>query len=196
MKKLFSLILCVALLCVSLCSCSGPNADMTEENITETVDLTITALKEFDTEALKKYVDSSTLSYIISYAEQKQQFVDLGKAIFANLEIEIQSIDTQNATVTLSVKNKDLADAAAEFTQELTSQYSGVQLLSKLKNDSFLDLYLKSLCEKIDACEMQSYPIEITLNIKQEKKNLVLCFDETAEDAVSGGALSAIKSVV
>ena len=35
----------------------------------------------------------------------------------------------------------------------------------------------------------------VTLNIEQGKKNLILSFDADAEDAVSGGALQAIKKI-
>ena len=37
--------------------------------------------------------------------------------------------------------------------------------------------------------------IEITLDIEQGNKNLVLVFGDESENAVSGGALSAIKSI-
>ena len=169
---------------------------MTEENITETLNTAVTALKEFDTDNLKKYIDSPTLSYIIGYAEKKQQFADLGKAIFANLEVDVKSIDTENATISLSVKNKDLYESAKSFTTQLTSQYTSLQLLSKLNDDSFLDLHLTALCNEIDKCTMQTSASQITLGIAADSKNLVLVFDEDAEDAVSGGALSAIKSVI
>ena len=42
---------------------------------------------------------------------------------------------------------------------------------------------------------MESDGIDITLNIEQGSKNLKLSFDEKAEDAVSGGALSSIKAI-
>lgn len=119
MKKILSLILCTILICLSFAGCSGPNAEMTEENITETVNTAFTALKEFDTEALEKYVDSPTLSIIMSYAKEHEQFVELGKAIFENLQVEIKKIDTQTSTVTLSVKNKDLFAVASDFAENL-----------------------------------------------------------------------------
>ena len=42
---------------------------------------------------------------------------------------------------------------------------------------------------------MQPSAAEINLYISQGKNNLVLKFDSTAENAVSGGALDAIKSI-
>lgn len=195
MKKIISAFLCIALICLCLSGCSGPNADMTEENITKTVDTAITALKEFDTETLNKYVDSSTLSTILGYAEKHQQFIDLGKAIFENLTYEITEIDIDNSTVTIRVKNKDLYQVASDFAQNLKDNYTAIQLLSKLSNDSFLDRKLGTLCESIDAAEFIPDAIEITLTIEQSSDNLVLCFDENAENGVSGGALSAIKEI-
>lgn len=195
MKKFFSIALCVVILCVSLCSCSG-SAEMNEENIKSTVAEAQAALKSFDIDELEKYIDSSTLSFIIGYAKDKNQFAELGKAIFENLDMQIESIDVENATVTVSVTNKDLAATASNFAAELTSQYSSVQLLTKLKDDSFLDLYLKALCEDIDGCQMKPYPEQITLSVGKSGKNLVLQFDEAGENAVSGGALTAIKTAI
>lgn len=195
MKRTISLLLCAVLICLSLTACSGPNADMTEENITETVETVETALKEFDVDSLKKYVDSSTLSIILGYAEKHEQFVELGKAIFANLEMQVTAIDIENKTVTVAVSNKDLTMAASEFAENLKSKYSTFQLLTKLNSETFLDTKLSELCEKIDASEMLPDVIEVTLDIEQGDKNLVLSFDGNAENAVSGGALSAIKSI-
>lgn len=42
---------------------------------------------------------------------------------------------------------------------------------------------------------MEEDGIDITLNIEQGSKNLKLAFDDAAENAVSGGALNAIKSL-
>lgn len=195
MKKLLSFIMCAVIIAVSFCACSGPNADMTEENITETVTVVETALKEFNTEDLEKYVDSSTLSIIMGYAKEHQQFIDLGKAIFENLDIEIKSIDTENSTVTVSVTNKDLYQAAGDFASQLKADYSTLQLLNKLNDNDFLNRKLTSLCEDIDNCEMMPEPTEVTLSIEAGKKNLVLIFDDEAENAVSGGALTGIKSI-
>lgn len=195
MKKILCIIMCAVLICVSFCACSGPNADLTEENITETVEVVETALKDFDTEKLDKYVDSSTLKIISSYAEKHDQFKELGKAIFSNLEFDIIDIDTENLTVTISVINKDLYAAAISFASELKEQYSAFQLLNKLNDDSFLDAKLKALCNDIDECELLPDAAEMTLTIRQEKKNLVLSFDDNAENIVSGGALNAIKGI-
>lgn len=194
MKKTLSLVLAL-ILCLSFTACSGPNAEMTEENITETVATVETALKEFDTEALDKYVDSATLSVIIKYAEEHEQFSQLGKAIFENLELEVKEIDIDNKTVTVTAKNKDLSEATSEFAEKLQSNYSNFALLKKLNDDAFLDEKLTELQDKINACQMMDSGVDIVLNIQQDSKNLVLSFDENAEDTVSGGALSAIKSI-
>lgn len=195
MKKIISIAMCVFLLAVSFAGCSAPNADMTEENITKTVETVESALQNFDTKKLSKYVNSSTLSVIITYAEKHDQFIELGKAIFENLTIEITDIDLENNTVTLSVTNKDLALAANNFAKELKEQFSSFQLLANLNNDDFLDSKLQWLCNEIDHCEMLPQAYELTLTVESNGKNLVLSFDEGAENAVSGGALTAIKSI-
>lgn len=195
MKKIISAILVLSIVFI-FAGCSGPNAELTEENITETVNVAVDALKEFDTEQLDKYVESSTLSYIVGFAEDHEQFAELGRVIFKNLTVDVKSIDIENKTVTVTVRNKDLEQAAYDFTQDLLSNYSKIQLLGKLTNDSWLDSNLSTLVSEIGKAKMSDQGIDVTLTIRQDKKNLVLCFDETAENAVSGGALGAVKSIV
>ena len=179
MKKTLSILLCLAFMLVSFTACSS-NA-MTEKNVTKTVDTAFAALKEFDTDTLQKYVDSTTLNTIVGYAEKHEQLKQLGQAIFEN--------------VTLTVKNKDLAQGASDFANELKKDYSAFQLLAKLSDDTFLDSRLAQLKEKIADAQMEENGVDITLNIEQGSKNLKLTFDDTAENAVSGGALSSIKAI-
>lgn len=194
MKKIMCLALAL-ILCLSFTACSGPNAEMTEENITETVEVAETALKEFDTKKLEKYVDSSTLKIIISYAENHDQFKELGEAIFANLSLTINNIDTENGTVTLTALNKDLRDVTSNFASDLKGSYSALDLLRQLDDDNFLDTNLAVLQSGIEQAQMMPTGTVITLTIEQDKKNLKLKFDEQAENAVSGGALSAVKNI-
>ena len=137
MKKLLSLVLAL-LLALSFAGCSGSTA-MTEANVTATVDSAFDALKGFDTKKLEKYVDSKTLSVIITYANKHDQFADLGKALFKNLEYNIERIDLNAKTVTVSVRNKDLKDTASAFTKALVSKYSGLQMLGLLNNEGLAE---------------------------------------------------------
>ena len=197
MKKAVSLILSILLITAVFSACSaGPNASLTEENISATVDTAFTALQEFDREALDKYVDSKTLDVIMDFAKGHSQFDELGKAIFGSLTYEIKSIDIENKTVTVTVKNKELSDIASNFTRKLLQEYSTFQLLTQLNSDMWLDNNLSVLTQQISEAQMQNEGVDITLNIRQESKNLVLSFDDEAENAVSGGALSAIKDLV
>lgn len=197
MKRIIKGCICV-ILCLTigftLTGCSS--AELTEENVTKTVEKVETSLKEFDTKDLEKYVDSETLSYILKMAKGHDQFSDLGKAIFENLDIKIDSINLEEKTVTVSVRNKDLFYVASDFAQNLLSNYSSFQLLNKLNDDEFLDNGLTQLTQGITDAQMKDEAVQVTLTITQGKKNLVLGFDETAEDAVSGGALTAIKQLV
>lgn len=193
MKKTISIALSILMIMLCFSGCSGTK--MTEENVKKTVDKAFTALCEFDTKNLRKYVDSKTLSTIIGYAEKQEQFQSLGKAIFSGLEYEIKSVDLENQTVTVNVKNKSLYQTAYEFARELKSNYSTFQLLTKLSDETFLNTYLTELCNDIENAPSASESVDITLGITQGKKNLVLSFDSTSEDTVSGGALSAIKYI-
>ena len=182
------------LLALSFAGCSGSTA-MTEKNVTATVDSAFDALKHFDTKKLEKYVDSKTLSVIITYANKHDQFADLGKALFKNLEYSIESIDLDAKTVTVSVRNKDLKDTASAFTKALVSKYSALQMLNLLNNETWLNTSLKSLTDSIAIAKMQSAPVSVTLTVTAGKKNLMLGFNDAAENAVSGGALQAVKSL-
>lgn len=196
MKKGIALFLSIVLIICCFSACAKTSAEMTQENITATADTVFTALKEFNTEDLETYVSSSTLSVIMSYAKQHEQFAELGRAMFANLTYEITAIDTANKTVTLSVSNKDLAQVAGDFASDLMGKYSTFNLLSNLSSDTWLDSNLSILTEDIDAAPMMSQPAEITVTIQQADDNLVFAFDENAENGVSGGALGAIKSAL
>lgn len=193
MKKALSILFCLAFILVSFTACSS-NA-MTEKNVTKTVDTAFTALKEFDTDTLQKYVDSSTLNTIVGFAQKHDQIKQLGQAIFENIDYKIKSIDLDKKTVTITVKNKNLAQDASDFATKLKNEYNTVQLLSKLNDEIFLNARLNELKQKISDAQMESDGIDITLNIEQGSKNLKLSFDEKAEDAVSGGALSSIKAI-
>lgn len=195
MKKFIALTLSILITAFSFCSCSSAKA-LTEENITKTVDAAFSALKSFDTEELNKYVDSSTLGMITGYAEKHDQFRQLGAAIFENLTYEIKKIDLDAKTVTVSVANKDLSYTASSFVSSLLEKYSTFQLLIKLDDELWLNSHLTDLVEKIADAVPDPEPLEITLTVTQGKKNLVLGFDETAENAVSGGALGAIKDAI
>ncbi len=190
-KILISVILVVAV-ALSFASCA--KTEMTEENITETVSTVETALKEFDTDKLEKYVSSSTLNYILKYAEKHQQFVELGKAMFGNLSISVESVDVENQTVTVTVKNKDLSSAAYDFASGLKSEYTPLQLLGKLDDENFLNISLNELVSSMNSATDES-EATVTLKVKKGDKNLVLSFDEDAENAVSGGAFTSIKNL-
>ena len=196
MKKGIALFLSIVLIICCFSACAKTSAEMTQENITATADTVFTALKEFNTEDLETYVSSSTLSVIMSYAKQHEQFAELGRAMFANLTYEITAIDTANKTVTLSVSNKDLAQVAGDFASDLMGKYSTFNLLSNLSSDTWLDSNLSILTEDIDAAPMMSQPAEITVTIQQADDNLVFASDENPENCVSGGALGAIKSAI
>lgn len=195
MKKFVKVAACVILsviMALSFASCSSTK--ITEKNVIETVSAVETALKEFDTDALNRYVSSTTLDYIVKLSASHEQFAELGKAMFADLELEVKSVDTENQTVTIAVSNKKLNEIASIFTEGLKSNYSNTELLRKLNDDSFLNNSLNVLLEGI---KNSKTPVqaEITVKVEKGKKNLVLALDETAEDAVSGGALGAIKKI-
>ena len=192
LKVITSILLTLSMV-FSLSACSS-GAKLTQENVIKTVEIVETALKEFDTEKLQKYVSSTTLDYIIKFSNNHEQFAELGRAIFRDLEMEVESVDLENKTVTVTVRNKKLTNAASSFSKKLKERYSSFQLLQKLDDESFLDSSLGELVESIADAQLTT-ETTVTLNIEQGKKNLILSFDTDAEDAVSGGALQAIKKI-
>lgn len=192
LKVITSILLTLSMV-FSLSACSS-GAKLTQENVIKTVEIVETALKEFDTEKLQKYVSSTTLDYIIKFSNNHEQFAELGRAIFKDLEMEVESVDLENKTVTVTVRNKKLTNAASSFSKKLKERYSSFQLLQKLDDESFLDSSLGELVESISQAKLTT-EVTVTLNIEQGKKNLILSFDADAEDAVSGGALQAIQKI-
>ncbi len=189
-KNSMCIFLCL-LMAFSLAACSA-GTELTEQNINQTVAKVEKALKDFDEKELKKYVESDTLSKILAVSNGKKQFKELGQAIFKDLSISVDSIDIENSSVTVSILNKDLYQPASDFATELSQTYTDVQLIGKLNDEDFLNNNLSKLTKQIDSAPMQTQPQQVTLGIKKGKKNLVLVFDEEAENAVSGGALGAI----
>lgn len=193
-KRSICLFLCF-IMTFALGGCSG-GTNMSERNITKTVEKVEAALKTFDRETLEKYVSSQTLKYILGLSKNRPQLAELGQVMFEKLEIEIKAVDIEKETVTLLVKNRDMRETAKNFSDKLISQYSSLELLSKLNDSAFLDTSLAELKSEIAEATVPDNPVEITVVVKAGDKNLVLEFDEAAEDAVSGGALTAITSTV
>ena len=189
-KNSMCIFLCL-LMAFSLSACSA-GTELNEQNVTLTVEKVEKALKDFDEKDLKKYVESETLTKILAVSSGKKQFEELGEAIFDDLSMKVDSVDLENSTVTVSVTNRDLYQIAADFAQSLSENYTDFQLLGKLNDESFLNSNLTKLTEQIENAPMQQSPVKITLGVKKSKKNLILVFDEDAENAVSGGALGAI----
>ena len=200
MKKFFAILLSVLIIACSFSACSAkPNNKLTEKNITVTINTIFDALKVFDSATVKRYVESSTLDKILTYASKKDQFRKLGVAIFENVEYEIKNIDIDSKTVTLSVKNKDLSEVASEYTENLLKEYASitgiVQLLKDITDDEWLDNNLSILTKGISAAIMQNKEVDVDLSFEQKNDRLVFNFTLEAEDAVSGGALTAIKNL-
>ena len=200
MKKFTVVFLSILIVAFSFTACSSkPNNKLTEKNITNTIDTIFDALKEFDSSTVKRYVESSTLDTILTYASKKDQFRKLGVAMFENIQYEIKEIDTDNKTVMLAVKNKDLSEVASEYTKNLLKEYASIsgmlQLLKDIQNDTWLDTNLSVLTKGISNAAMKDEETDITLSFEQKNDRLVFTFTQTAEDAVSGGALTAINNI-
>ena len=200
MKKFTVVFLSILIVAFSFTACSSkPNNKLTEKNITNTIDTIFDALKEFDSSTVKRYVESSTLDTILTYASKKDQFRKLGVAMFEDLQYEIKEIDTDNKTVMLAVKNKDLSEVASEYTKNLLKEYASIsgmlQLLKDIQNDTWLDTNLSVLTKGISNAAMKDEETDITLSFEQKNDRLVFTFTQTAEDAVSGGALTAINNI-
>lgn len=192
--KGFICVLLALMLCFSFVGCNS--SKVTEQDVTKTVDKAVIALRNFDKKKMNKYIDSQTLSYIITLSKGHDQFVELGKAIFQNLEIEVEEVDLENQTVTLSIRNKSLFRIASSFTRDLLKNYSTLQIVNLLKNEDFLDRSLKLLVDEINEQTTYSSAKSVTLNYEKKNGHIVLSLDEDAEKAFSGGALTAVKQII
>ena len=179
-----------------LSACS-PGRAMTEDNITKTVALVEKALRDFDRDTLQKYVNSKTLDYIIKLAGNKEQFDAIGKLLFEKLEMSVKSVDLDNQTVTVEIKNRDMALIGKRYANmiKVRTKSKPMEMLKLLEDDSFLDISVKSLTAQISRATVPDNPVEATLSVKKGAKNLVLSLSNEAEDAISGGVISAISGL-
>ena len=193
LKRSICVLLCLVM-GLSMSSCSS-GSKITEENVTKTVELVEKALREFDTESLKKYLDTPTLSYIINLANSHEQINEIGKLMFENVTLEIKSIDVENETVTLLVNNKDLSLVGERYAKRLNAQFKKLtDLLAGFSDETFLDSSYKQLSAQISRAIIPDNPTEVTVTVKSSGNHLELVFDQAAEDAVSGGAVTAITT--
>ena len=176
---------------LSACSASA----MTEDNITKTVALVEKALREFDRESLQKYVNSKTLNYILKLTNNNEQVDTIGKLLFEKLEITVKAVDVENRQVTVEILNRDMALIGERYSNMLQHypNDSPLGMLGLLGDEKFLDISVRSLTAQISAATVPDNPTEVTLKVSKGAKNLVLYFDEEAEDAVSGGVVTAIS---
>ena len=195
MKKNIKTVLCFLLAAISVFSFAGcSRVQVTEDNVIQTVADVEQALKTFDIEVLEKNVDSETLDTIIEYSKKHSQFAQLGVLLFEPMTMNVESVDVKNQTVTVTVTNYDYSSTATVFVSNLKSSYTPVQLLNKINDENFLNSQLSDLVELMGMVS-DGYEKTLTLKVEKGRKNLVLVFDEEAEDAVSGGALSSIKDI-
>lgn len=193
LKRGLSLFLCFAMV-FALSACSG--RAMTEDNITKTVELVEKALREFDRDTLKKYVSSRTLDYIIRFANNNEQFDTIGKLLFEKLELNIQSVDVDNQTVTLEIINRDMTEIANRYTALIKDYSNGGKTLDMVKllsDEEFLDISVRSITSQISYATIPDNPVVLTVSVSKGAKNLVLNLDEEAENAVSGGVVAVIS---
>ena len=100
---------------------------------------------------------------------------------------------------------EEFAEQRDTFLEEKNLKPSEQQEI--LERTSHLIQLLPEIDERISKCskgwkldriakaELASAGVTVTLSIRQGEKNLVLYFDEEAENAVSGGALGAVKKI-
>lgn len=194
LKRGLSLFLCLAMV-FALSACTG--RAMTEDNITKTVELVEKALREFDRDTLKKYVNSKTLDYIIRFANNNEQFDTIGKLLFEKLELNIQSVDVENQTVTIAIVNRDMTEIAERYTKLIREHSNGgntLDMVKLLSDEEFLDLSVRSITSQISYATIPDNPTVLTVSVSKGAKNLVLNLDEEAENAVSGGVVDVITA--
>jgi hypothetical protein len=191
LKRGLSLFLCLTLV-LAFSACSKA-AKLTEDNIIKTAQLVEKAFREFDSKTLQKYINSKTLNYIIQYSENKDQIKQLGLAMFENVTFGVKSVDLKNSKVTLSVNNKDMKLIGERYVKMLNHLYkSPVEMIKALSDDVFLDRSLRSLKAQISRATVPDNPTEVTVSVTPQKDGVVFNLTTEAEDAVSGGALTAI----
>ena len=194
-KKLLCLLLCT-LMVFSFSGCSSKK--LSEENVNKTIETVENAFIDASVVTLNKYTKFDTvLSNKIKVDPKnlggKKKLLELTKVLFENLEIEVNSVDLEEMTVTLNVTNKVTYLTTDNFLTNLKKSNSVTQIITNLSDDEFVtknvDIYIKEL----EKAPIASSPRTITVKFEQGKHNLVLLFDDEAINAITGGASEALK---
>lgn len=211
MEKAAKTIICI-ILCLAMCFGFGgcSSNELSESNVTATVDKVEQAFKDLNVATLAKYIKFGTLSNLssslgedvnladsisVSDVSQLKPFVSLCDIMFANLEIEINSINLEEMTVDVSITNADYYQQSMIFAYNLKKNYNLQELLSLMANQQRFEEKLGELITSLEETEVQTKTIEATLTIEQGDKNLVLVLDKNAERAITGGVLTSIMTI-
>lgn len=206
LKKAVCIVLCLTM-CFGFSGCSSN--ELTEDNVTQTVEKVEKALKNLNITTLQKYARSETISSFSGYLgangstgsidlktlSKLTPFIDLCDAIFENMTMEVVSIDLEAQTVDVAINNKDLYTTTCLFAYYLKKDYSTQQLLNIVANEEKLEKQVDALLEDFEEAEMMSEPQIVTLKIEQGENNLILVFDKDAEHAVTSGVVTAFLAV-
>ncbi len=194
MKRVFALLL-VSIIAFSFASCSGGGEDNKE--LRATVDSATESLINFDTKNVDKYIESETLLSIETLVNSKSQYQELAKAIFANLKIKVKKVSVDNAKgtgkITLKIRNKDLATVTDDYVSSKVTEYLAGKV--DFNNEEYLNTQLEYLTNAIDDAKNTKWQ-KVTINVKKVDGKWVLVFNDSAENAVMGGAASKLKSMV
>ncbi len=211
MKKVAKKLLCI-LLCLAMCFGFGgcSSNELSEKNVTATVEKVEQAFKDLNVATLGKYIKFGTLTNLsnslgedvdladsisIGSLSDLKPFANLCNIIFANLEIEIESINLEEMTVDVSITNNDFYSPAIKYAYNLKKNYNTQELIGLLSNQKRFEEKLNELITSLENAEATTKTTTATLKIEQGDKNLVLVLDKNAEQAVTGGVLTAIMIV-
>lgn len=211
MKKVAKKIICITL-CLALCFGFGgcSSNELNEENVTATIQKAEEGFKDLNVATLGKYVKFGTLSNFSSSLGENvdiaqsisvgdlsdlKPFAELCNILFANLDIEIDSINLEEMTVDVTITNNDYYTPALLYAYNLKKTYSTQDLLRLFSNQERFEEKLNELIISLKDAETTTKTTTATIKIEQGDKNLVLVLDKDAEYAVTAGVISAIMSI-
>ena len=193
-------ILCSALALImifSFSACSSENKDPATQ-FKDNVNAVEKGLLEFDLNEVLKYAKGDSISSIKLVSKHSEDFKEIAKAIFYNLQITVEEVNIEEGEdigdVTLKIKNKDLSEVITNYIGNNIQSIIDGEL--DLSDEKVAEEQLKIIHKAINDCTTM---VENTVVVPVEKNKSgrwILLFSSEAEDALSGGTASVINAIV
>lgn len=203
MKNTGKRLLVVALAFVmvfSLAACQGNS----EKSVQSTVESALTAIKKYNTNKIKKLVDSNTFDAIEENLSLLQDGDKLLEVLFTAFEFEvgetlvteIEKEDGVTATATCDVviKNRDIQTVASTY---LLTTIGGLRNSTiDITNKEYQKSEVAKIVEKLKAEDANKKEYKVQVNLEKRNGKWIVVLGGSVESAIFGGAAAPIQTIL